>query len=361
MNNLAYILVTSELPNNVVLNHIKALKKKNYDVTLLVPDRGYGCQFSNYYKTIKMDRLNFRYRNDSFFKYAISLIKYIFLANLKLISHKPNIIVAVDFEGSLASVASIFFKCKKYALVNDNFCIRYKLPKFISYFVKLVESLNYSLADIVIVPHSTRAEFIKFINKSKIRVIPNLINNKHKLTWNPSPSKSILLCGWLNSSRGLDIFLSLIERLPHVDFIVAGELESVILEKLLLKQNVQYYEHMPHDEMLIVMSKCWLNFAFYNPAILINIYAQPQKIYDSLSIGVPLFLNSEMLLAIELASKNACLKAPYGDIESIIREIEFYLINDNGAKLKQISLNSLAYYVSSDLLDVERNIEKLYE
>ena len=112
--------------------------------------------------------------------------------------------------------------------------------------------------------------------------------------------------------------------------------------------------------MLLLMSKCWLNFAFYDPSILINIYAQPQKIFDSISIGVPLLVNTEMLFAKELESKKACLTSPYDDIETIVNKINYFLIH-NSNLLKEVSQNSLDYYKSSNLFEVSKCIEKIYE
>jgi hypothetical protein len=229
--------------------------------------------------------------------------------------------------------------------------------KFRESSIGIFESAVYCLASIVIIPDFSRSSFIKFLPKSKLRVIPNLISNNHKNTWNPSSIKSVLICGWLDKTRGFDIFFKLVKIFPQLNFIIVGEVKPELMAMILDTGNITYHHHMPHSDMLKIMSMCSVNFAFYDPSILINIYAQPQKIFDSLSMGVPLLVNSEMLIAKELIKNHACLSAPYNDISALVKCIENQLGDFN---LHEISRNSLNYYKNSDLSNALNKIEGIY-
>jgi hypothetical protein len=135
---------------------------------------------------------------------------------------------------------------------------------------------------------------------------------------------------------------------------LVGDLGSCFFDPNVYK-NVEHINQVSHEKMLSIMSKCTLNFAFYDPSILINLYAQPQKIYDSLSMGVPLIVNSEMIFSQDLLTNGCCVAVNYHDYDqlcSIISSLQPEFLN-------RISVNSSNYY-STISNDTGYQIDLLY-
>lgn len=336
MSRKAYIFTTSEYPNNVILNHIKSLITNKYIVTIYVPDRGYGDLYYKYYKNIELRKFKIGFSNKSFFRFLISLIKFILVSNFVVIKDRPELCLGVDFEGAMATFPANFLKTSRVLLVNDNFSIRYKIPKIISMGIQFFESISFIGHKFVILPHYSRSKFIYFKNLLNIKVINNIINSNPGITWISPAEKRILLCGWLTATRGLKQFLQLSKKFPNYEFLLVGDISALKIDFSGYK-NISCIPPIPHRDMLVLMSECTINFAFYDPSIPINVYAQPQKIYDSLSIGAPLLVNSEMIFAKELSSMGCCLTASYLDLKQLCDVISS--LNEDA--LNAISRNSI--------------------
>ena len=106
-------------------------------------------------------------------------------------------------------------------------------------------------------------------------------------------------------------------------------------------EKVQYFGHGSRNETLSRMSEIDINLALYDPDILINRYALPQKIYDAMMIGCPLLVNSEVQMSEELREKELCFTASYTDVKEIAKILN--QIAKNKEILKDISKKILKY------------------
>jgi hypothetical protein len=70
-----------------------------------------------------------------------------------------------------------------------------------------------------------------------------------------------------------------------------------------------------------------INVAFYNPNILVNRFALSQKIYDSLMIGCPLLVNSEVKFSGKLFKSKSCFAIKYFDVSKICSKLNELLVN----------------------------------
>ena len=82
-------------------------------------------------------------------------------------------------------------------------------------------------------------------------------------------------------------------------------------------EKVQYFGHGTRNETLSRMSEIDINLALYDPDILINRFALPQKIYDAMMIGCPLLVNREVQMSEELKEEELCYTASYADAKEI--------------------------------------------
>jgi hypothetical protein len=106
-----------------------------------------------------------------------------------------------------------------------------------------------------------------------------------------------------------------------VEFLLVGSGDESMLSSLAANKRINYLGHVDRTENLSLMAKVDINIAFYSPRILINRFALPQKIYDSLMIGCPLFVNSEVEMSVALLKSGSCFTAEYFDVPTICRKL----------------------------------------
>jgi glycosyltransferase involved in cell wall biosynthesis len=171
----------------------------------------------------------------------------------------------------------------------------------------------------------------------------------------------VLFCGWLARSRGVELIPEILLKTDlNVEVLLVGTGDSALISELVKSERVTYLEHVSRKEMLEIMSGVDINIAFYNPTILINRFALPQKVYDSLLVGCPIFINSEVEMSKDLKRSGACITADYFDVVAISRQLNYFLANKNS--LFEIS-NSIASYRSNFVSydQVKREAVELYK
>jgi hypothetical protein len=145
---------------------------------------------------------------------------------------------------------------------------------------------------------------------------------------NKANKLTVLFCGWLVSTRGLELLSTILEKTnENIDFILAGSGDQNLIETLANKNRVCYLGHLSRNNILKLMTTIDINVAFYNPNILVNRFALSQKIYDSLMIGCPLLVNSEVKFSGKLFKSKSCFAIKYFDVSKICSKLNELLVN----------------------------------
>ena len=320
-----YIINTSDELNNVILGHAEFAKEAGFIPIFVFPWRNGGGRFNDYgnYATL---RLNFVFKNTSPLSYLISILKFIFFTT-KMLIFKTNVryVLAVDLTGVLASAFLKIRGCKIYTLVNDNFAARYKLPGFFSWILQKFETGVYKLlSSHCIFPDVSRHRLLGSPNIGPVSYLPNVLKTlkSPRYKGNQGEKLMVLFCGWLVESRGVELIPRLLEIThPNVEFVLVGAGSDDLLQVLRESSRVKVMNAVVREECLNIMSNIDINFAFYNPSIPINRVALPQKVYDSILVGCPIFINSEVAMADSLVMTGGCLRAPYFDIKDIADQL----------------------------------------
>jgi hypothetical protein len=346
MTNL-YIITTSDLPNHVILGHASFAKEAGFNPIFIFPDRGNGDKYAEYYKEYSVLFTRTLFSNTNFPKYLFSILSYAIGVSKLLLFNKEIIhILAVDFEGTLASIILKFRGAKVYSLVNDNFAIRYKLDLISFTIIRFFESLTYKVfSNVSIFPDNSRVQLLGGIKPNKIVILPNTLNdNIHtRYQGNANEHLIVLICGWLDKTRGLELLKLLSDKTNEkVQFLLVGRGDMAIIDDLTCySERIRFIGHMSREKTIELMSTVDINFAFYNPSIIINRYALPQKVSDSLSVGCPIIINSEVQMADLLFTSGSAFSAEYWDILGISSILNILLYNKE--KLKITSENCIAF------------------
>ncbi len=341
-----YILTTSDVPNNVILGHASFAKAAGYYPVFVFPDRGNGEKHADIYANYEVLWTRSSFRNTSTIGYVLSIFAYA-LATSKMLLARRDIcsVLAVDFEGTIAALALKARGVQVVILVNDNFSARYHLSKPAYLFLRFVESLLYRfVSTICVLPGRSRVDLLGPIRPRRIVILPNVLRAVAvgAYTGGVVNELTILICGWLVKSRGLDLLNSILEQTKeNVRFILLGSGDAELVDRLARSVRVHYLGHRSREDTLVQMAQVDLNLAYYDPSILINRYAMPQKVYDSMSAGCPVLINEEVQMAKTLVGHGTAFSMPYRSVNELSTLLN--RLADDKAVLSDMSRQCIAF------------------
>jgi glycosyltransferase involved in cell wall biosynthesis len=273
-------------------------------------------------------------------------------------------ILAVDFTGVAACLFLKLRGVSVFALVNDNFSARYALTPYAFKTLRFIEAMVYKLAcSCCIFPDESRYILLGSPQLKSVKFVPNILHDLYapKYLGNSTNKLKVLFCGWLAGSRGIELISGVLANTnSNVEILLVGTGDNSLISELVKSERVTYLEHVSRKEMLEIMSVVDINMAFYNPSILINRFALPQKVYDSLLVGCPVFINSEVEMSKDLRRSGACVTAGYFDVSAISQRLNFFL--EDKSSLFEISDSMVSYRSRCANFDqVKLNAVKLYK
>lgn len=342
-----YIVNTSDEPNNVIFGHATFAKNAGLTPIFVFPSRAGAQNNEAYYLDYQTIRLNFTFKVDNPLVYILSLVQLIYFVTRTFAFQKEaQNFLAIDLLGTMACFLLKLRKVKIHTLLNDNFSARYKMSSNAFFILRALEAsvLRY-VSTSCIFPDKSRYELLGSPRISDLYFIPNVLKDDYVPTYKGARSSNLIVifCGWLDLSRGIELLTDILNNTDDsVEFKLVGFGNESQLEALCSNKRVKYLGHVTRHENLRLMSDSDINIALYNPDILINRYALPQKVYDSLMIGCPLLVNSEVKMSEHLNKNQACFRLDYYDVEAISQLLND-LIRDKSA-LKKMSSSMLNYY-----------------
>ena len=297
-------------------------------------------------------------------KKIFTYIKYTLIFSFGLYSYfkkvKPKLLVASDFEVMIPAILySKLYKVRLIYNIHDNLAQRYNLPNLVCLILNYFEGLATVLSESALVPEEFRKKSLPFFCQHKIYVVKNtpgdikyiappLYNGKIRLFYG----------GWLNWGRGIRELLQLAEKNKNIELVIAGSGSDEIVEFIKKCDNVKYLGHISHEQSLKETGKAHFIPSFYNPSTKINQYAASNKLAESLAIGRPLLLNSEMKIINSFNSINCYLNYDYKNIINIGNDLHNLLSNyDKYLKMCKESRKIFKKQYSWDIAKL--NMEKL--
>ena len=326
MTEKLYIISTSDEPKNFIFGHADFAKAAGLEPVFVFPRRPSSQDFRAFYLGYQTVRLNFTFSAISAFFYLRSVILLmLYVTRTFLFQRQAKHFLAIDLVGT---VACLFLKLRGaciHTLVNDNFSARYDISPRVFAILRAIESSILRLiSSSCIFPDKSRYVLLGSPRIRRLCYVPNLLSDAYAPPYKGSNSDKliVMLCGWLVDSRGIELLADILDHtVDNVEFMLVGSGDEATLNFLAAKKRIKYLGHVNRNANLELMSKVDINVAFYNPRILINRFALPQKIYDSLMIGCPLFVNSEVEMSVALLKSGSCFTAEYFDVPTISRKL----------------------------------------
>ncbi|WP_243268115.1 glycosyltransferase [Sulfitobacter sp. DSM 110093] len=127
--------------------------------------------------------------------------------------------------------------------------------------------------------------------------------------------------GWLPDTRGALLIAEAFKRFANgksdVALLIAGFVPDEIRDTVIDAEYVNYKGEMPQVEALALYKASDVLLTFYDPAVEINRYAEPNKWGDAMCFGVPFIVNSEVETAREFIDAGVAFAVPYGDPDAL--------------------------------------------
>jgi hypothetical protein len=201
--------------------------------------------------------------------------------------------------------AKIFYK----KVVLDIFDSIYLKFNFFKFFIP--QNFLHSFATNIVVTDEARFGLLPNYSKSKAIILPNypersVISGVLSLARKGRSNSEITIgCfGSLTRDRGLNLLDKLLQ-FPNIKIICAGWCYDQFSRDFILKKNVVYLGVLNQNEILkITRSQVDFIAAIYPSHNLNNLYASPNKVWDSAAIGVPVILDYRTKISSESSLKN---------------------------------------------------------
>ena len=183
--------------------------------------------------------------------------------------------------------------------VFDSFFLK-STSRMVNMFKLVLQRIIYGSASAILVTDDARLNLLPAWSRSKARVLPNYpLTDKQAITWKAEPvgPLKIFFSGSIGVDRGLPFLLNLIKHDPQLQVHIAGWLYDQAGKELCKHPQVTYHGIIHQSAAAQIAKQCDYILCLYEPNIVNNIYASPNKIYDGIQAGVPVIINQEVLVS----------------------------------------------------------------
>lgn len=220
----------------------------------------------------------------------------------------------------------------------DNFSTSFKLKGILKKTVDKVEKVVASNSIYHILPSKHRVIY----STSKDKFIANTPSKEHILRAKEAIAKSsehdflnsisvekrfkIYLNGRLVDDRGGDYISDVFKQLDPKSFclVIAGGVKSKKFKRFITSSNLHVYHtnRVPAEISLAAYFFCDVTIALYSPEREINMLAESNKWFDSVTMGTPFISNREIVSLSQFDSNPLCHEVAYGNKSELLERLK---------------------------------------
>jgi len=366
------IIVTSAppYPNNPrLIKEIKALQERGYKVSLIYWDREELPLELKSEELENCEIISFRYKTTKDIRRLFSLPIWFSFITLQLLKRKMDILHAINLDsifpviivGKLKNTPVIY---EMYDVIEDTII----LPKWLRKIVVFIDKFLMAVVDAVIIVDEIRIKELGGIPNNNTVVIynspPKIIGIEDSLV-TKGDVFTIFYAGTLNRKRlaHLDKMFRAMRDLDNVKLVIAGsgdQVEEIQKWEDRYPEKIEYLGSISYNEVIKRTSMADLLFALYDPAIRINKYGSPNKLFEAMMCGKPIIVSEGTSMA-DIVKKHDC--GIVVDCRNVAEIREAIIKLKNNLQLsKQLGENGKkAYEREYNWKNMERKLYFLYE
>ena len=252
---------------------------------------------------------------------------------IELVRNRRSVVHALGPEAALpAALAKLLGRVDVLVYDDaDRLSLCHTFPKPLFTLVQMLERFVSRRAQLHIVPGLERyPDGIPAERSLLLKNTPSIsVLNELGPSRRPSGSGLRLLAtGWLGDTRGAVLMHSLATHYltdARVEFVAAGRTTGEAADAFVSLPNVDYHGVVSNVRALQLCRDADLVLTLYDPAVVINRYAEPNKWGDCEALAVPFAVNSEVVTARPYLEGGMAVSAPYGDFDAWTELIESLL------------------------------------
>lgn len=244
---------------------------------------------------------------------------------------KKDTVWALGFESAFP--AMLASKIKGFKVIFDDadrFSLLFNFPKPIKKTIQFFERITSRKVFFHVIPGTERYDFESsrfFILKnmpsqSEIAKAREIFTGK---MWGEG-DVVVNVNGWLGGGRGMStIFQSAKAVLgTNIKFIMVGKLDCDAAHEMAKLENVKYTGSVSNAEALSTYLSSDFVFTYYDPATVINTFAESNKWGDAIKIGIAIIVNKEVVTAGYLNDAGVTISLPYDDHISLTEKLMYF-------------------------------------
>lgn len=237
---------------------------------------------------------------------------------------KPATVVVVNEElGLPLGVLKGLFGFKIIVDVHDPLADRLSESRFRKAYV-WTQARARKWADLILVTDENRYDKVEESYKLKTRIIPNYPDRPCFDVFAvraPPGSDGVLriaAIGSLHENRGTNVLRAAVEKAGGCSVELAGWFTDEVSKRLGDAPYATYHGLLKMQKSLELIASCDLVFCFYNPKIVNNVNASPNKIYEAVCMGKMSIVNSEARISQWVQENNFGYVCDYLDISALV-------------------------------------------
>jgi len=183
--------------------------------------------------------------------------------------------------------------------IFDSFFLK-STSRITTIFKTFLQRIIYNSASVILVTDAARLNLLPEWSRAKTRVLPNypLTDGSHNSLRSVRDGPlTIFFSGSIGRDRGILFLVNLIKQDAQLVVHVAGWLYDQEGEEFTRHPQVKYHGVVHQTAAAEIAKQCDYILCLYEPNIVNNIYASPNKIYDGIQAGVPVIINQEVLVS----------------------------------------------------------------
>lgn len=287
------------------MKYLKFYRNKNIDFRIIGWDRQGNAHGAPEDSIYFMRRAGF---NVGGFTAMINRILWMLFLIKTLVRNckKGDILHACDLDCAFPAVIYKLLFNRKVRVIFDVFdwysSLMSTQPGFILFFFKWMERMSVRFSNHIIICEPERREQIPFdFPEEKMSILPNIpyfddtsFLKQDKEYRFDNGKVTFTYVGTFSWERYLDEIITLAEE-GIINLNIAGYGETAImdrLEKVKDLPNIRYYGKVDYQKAQIIMYNSDVIYAMYASVSPNNVFAAPNKYYEAMFLGKPLFTNS---------------------------------------------------------------------
>lgn len=249
-----------------------------------------------------------------------------------IIRRRPDVLHACDLDALIPALIARFFTGSRVVYdIFDHFGDKISnVPDSVRSIIRGIDRWAAGMSDLVLVADEHRVALL-----SGLRSVPvGIIMNVPPLVTNRSPRRGtgppVKLCyaGVIHEGRGLHLVAEAIEGVDGIETVFAGWIPRPVDRDFLLAQTkISYIGKVPYAEAMKLIGESDILLALYDPSVPINRLASSNKVFEAMSVGIPVISNRETTMVDVINGVSCGLTIPYGE-SSLLREAIIRLKDD---------------------------------